>query len=322
MDRDLGERWIIPQDQGAGLIETDAPAHRLALASASIAGVELLDEGEWLRAVTEAVFRCAGDELIVEALVVEPPSRRGVSRGVWRAGRAAAAGEADERTLGKLIQDGRAGWPGEPTDDGQRLNAAWIAERAELWSDALWRASRASARRAERGVYDFLRAVAPFEEARGRRAIVLQLSGSHPTWRSNDAARQSLAALTAISARAFVARFVRRSLMRGRLLELLSEAQRELTPMLLAGLSEATIAQRIGKSRHTVHDHVKSVYRAWGVSSRLEMKAVWAGTLESPVMSGATPPPQKRRRSRARRSEEQAPPPQPEPASQTPAREN
>lgn len=42
---------------------------------------------------------------------------------------------------------------------------------------------------------------------------------------------------------------------------------------LLGGASEKEIADRMGLSAHTVHQYVKTVYRAFGVRSRAELMA-------------------------------------------------
>lgn len=46
---------------------------------------------------------------------------------------------------------------------------------------------------------------------------------------------------------------------------------------LLKGLSESNIAHDIGQSPHTTHDHVKRIFRKYGVSSRSELMALWLG---------------------------------------------
>jgi len=301
MDRDIGERWVIPQDQGANLIDAASWGHRLALASAAIAGAEEYDERAWLECVAEALVVAGGGHVVGETLLVEP-----VDMGTgWRVLRAAVAGLEDEEAVTALLASGQSGWIGEPTPKGRRSDQDWIAARNELWDDHVWRGCGAAEARAECGVYEFVRAVARFDVPRGQRAAVVQFSGSRPGWRPSKEARAAAGALAAIAARTYVARFVKRSLVRKRLLDLLSDSQRRMAPMLLAGLSEANIARRLGKSRHTIHDHVKSVYRAWGVSSRLEMKAVWAGTLESPATGGtgplATSPPASRKGKKSKR---------------------
>lgn len=51
----------------------------------------------------------------------------------------------------------------------------------------------------------------------------------------------------------------------------LGARQRELLPLLMSGLSEQEIGDRIFRSRHTVHDHAKRVYAQLGVRSRVEL---------------------------------------------------
>nr|WP_272209872.1 helix-turn-helix transcriptional regulator [Marinicella sp. W31]MDC2875704.1 helix-turn-helix transcriptional regulator [Marinicella sp. W31] len=71
-------------------------------------------------------------------------------------------------------------------------------------------------------------------------------------------------------------------------LQMLSEgigvASEPLTPTeahvllgLLQGLSERRIAENYGQSPHTTHDHVKRIYRKYGVSSRSALMALWLG---------------------------------------------
>jgi pSer/pThr/pTyr-binding forkhead associated (FHA) protein len=51
----------------------------------------------------------------------------------------------------------------------------------------------------------------------------------------------------------------------------LSRAQEQVLRLLLQGMSEKQIAARLHLSRHTVHAHVKSIYRALGVHARTEL---------------------------------------------------
>jgi DNA-binding CsgD family transcriptional regulator len=43
---------------------------------------------------------------------------------------------------------------------------------------------------------------------------------------------------------------------------------------LLFGRSEKEVALILGLSRHTVHEHVKAIYRAYGVRSRAELMSL------------------------------------------------
>ena len=55
----------------------------------------------------------------------------------------------------------------------------------------------------------------------------------------------------------------------------LSEAQRRVLDLLLTGLAEKEVASRLEISPHTVHNHVKEIYRRMGVNSRPELLALF-----------------------------------------------
>lgn len=57
---------------------------------------------------------------------------------------------------------------------------------------------------------------------------------------------------------------------------------------LLGGASEKEIADRMGLSAHTVHQYVKSIYRAFGVRSRAELMARCLAPA-SPALTMRTP---------------------------------
>ena len=57
----------------------------------------------------------------------------------------------------------------------------------------------------------------------------------------------------------------------------LPERIQQVLDQLLAGRSEQEAAAAIGISRHTVHGHVKALYRRHGVNSRAELLSRWVG---------------------------------------------
>jgi DNA-binding CsgD family transcriptional regulator len=52
-----------------------------------------------------------------------------------------------------------------------------------------------------------------------------------------------------------------------------STAERRVLDLLAAGHTEKEVAARLGLSRYTVHDHVKRLYRAFGVNTRAQLLA-------------------------------------------------
>lgn len=57
----------------------------------------------------------------------------------------------------------------------------------------------------------------------------------------------------------------------------LSDAQRKILAYLLEGLTEPQIAEKIHRSRHTVHDHTKAIYAAIGVKRRVQLVKMFGG---------------------------------------------
>ncbi|HZZ79645.1 MAG TPA: FHA domain-containing protein [Gemmataceae bacterium] len=55
----------------------------------------------------------------------------------------------------------------------------------------------------------------------------------------------------------------------------LSESQRKVLDLLLRGRAEKAVAAKLDLSRHTVHNHVKEIYRRLNVSSRAELLALF-----------------------------------------------
>jgi DNA-binding CsgD family transcriptional regulator len=53
-----------------------------------------------------------------------------------------------------------------------------------------------------------------------------------------------------------------------------SPRERDTLDLLLTGASEKSAADRLGLSRHTVHDYVKAIYKRLGVGSRAELMAL------------------------------------------------
>jgi DNA-binding CsgD family transcriptional regulator len=65
-----------------------------------------------------------------------------------------------------------------------------------------------------------------------------------------------------------------RASLRQAIKERLSTAQRQVLPHLVTGMSEAAIAAKLHRSRFTVHDHARAIYRVLGVHNRAQLVRV------------------------------------------------
>ncbi|GEM_PF-1482253 len=68
-----------------------------------------------------------------------------------------------------------------------------------------------------------------------------------------------------------------------------SNAQGRVLEFLLAGLTEPQIAEKIGRSRHTVHDHTKAIYSALNVNNRVQLVLLFSQGINA-GMNYAAPP--------------------------------
>ena len=57
----------------------------------------------------------------------------------------------------------------------------------------------------------------------------------------------------------------------------LTPSERKVLHLLLTGLSEKLIAEQLGRSYHTTHDWIISIYRKFGVNNRAALMALWLG---------------------------------------------
>ncbi|MEM7682184.1 MAG: LuxR C-terminal-related transcriptional regulator [Planctomycetota bacterium] len=63
-------------------------------------------------------------------------------------------------------------------------------------------------------------------------------------------------------------------------LDKLSDMERKVARQLIEGQTEQAVAESLQRSRHTIHVHVKSVYRKLGVSKRAELRQGFAQALQ------------------------------------------
>lgn len=58
-----------------------------------------------------------------------------------------------------------------------------------------------------------------------------------------------------------------------------TQAERRVLQLILAGCSEKQIASQLDRSQHTIHDTIVSIYRKFGVKNRASLMALWLGQM-------------------------------------------
>jgi DNA-binding CsgD family transcriptional regulator len=246
-------------------------AHRCAFAVGALDTLDATLPASWLRGAASLV------ELVGEGKAVEiwtcrfiPPSRR------WRSDQAVVTNgfnERIERGLAELIlRDCPLQDPGFALPPG----GAWIKPRRELVHDDSWRAAERRKIRTALGVDEYIQAGFRYQSGAFEQALVVQLSApvGHPAPMRDI---EGLASVAPFIFRAYHRRFVALEALRAGLLSALKPGERSLPELLVQGMSEREAGERLGRSRHTVHEKVRSIYKAWGVTSRFELVEVWNG---------------------------------------------
>lgn len=129
--------------------------------------------------------------------------------------------------------------------------------------------------RAGSGLHGAVRVVSLFQDESGTRGLVVQLDGRLAAWKPWAGLAAALAESAAMLVEQYVYGFSGPRCYRSGLLRVLTPVQRELLPLLVAGHPERDIARLSRRSIHTVHEHTKSIYLAWDVRSRMELREKW-----------------------------------------------
>lgn len=123
----------------------------------------------------------------------------------------------------------------------------------------------------------FVRAVSVVPAPRSTRYVVWQVDGRAGQWVPSGQDTAAAELLGSCIARAYALTHIRRERHRASLLSSVSVSQAPILPLLAEGLSQRQIAERTGRSLHTVHDHVKGIYGSLGIKSRHQLYVLWNG---------------------------------------------
>lgn len=147
--------------------------------------------------------------------------------------------------------------------------------RSDRTPDGEWQRSPQAKVRAAVGLFDYVRAITSCAGHGEPRLLHVELAGRTEDWRPADYDLDLVCAASTIMCATYIHRTVIPEEARHNLLAQLTPSQRQVAMLLTENVSESEIAAIIQRSQHTVHDHVKAVFRAWGVHSRAEAIALW-----------------------------------------------
>lgn len=152
--------------------------------------------------------------------------------------------------------------------------------RRDAVPDAEWYASDRRRNRAALGIHDYARAAAAVQGSTGREVIAVEITSRTADWLPTvqDASGARFAA--ELAAWVYDHRIIRPARAREGLLALLTPSQRDVALHLTAGDAVPQIAELLGRSPHTIQDHMKVIFRTWGVHSKAEALWLWNHPLE------------------------------------------
>lgn len=212
----------------------------------------------WVERVSTDLASVLDDPLVVTCAVVECIARQPH----WSTLHAHAHSLWQPRAAQEALEDARDGFPARH-DIGRSQRAHGDEARIVTSRDVM---------DAERGC---VLGVMPLADDARLRSIVVVIDALAPEWDGVVEAIECLRALREPLVEHFRGTFLHREERRRELLGRLSPTQRMLVPLLVEGLTEEQIGVRTERSRHTIHDHAKRIYRALGISSRHELRRLW-----------------------------------------------
>lgn len=197
-----------------------------------------------------------------------------VGRGVDRLESVEAVGfhGTDPAAITELQQSLSRGLPLAP----RREHEIAFATGADLHRSDMWMRSPLMKCVSSQGMAGLLLGIGSISETGPGR--LLWYFGAHETPSQSEAANDATLLVTLLLA------MLRRSRLAlgtepGRPIDWVSEREHETLSHVVQGLSVREIAEKTGRSSHTVHDHVKSLHRKLGASSRGELVARALGHL-------------------------------------------
>lgn len=152
---------------------------------------------------------------------------------------------------------------------------AWISDSA--WDNSALRAERLALK-----LGDFALWCGPLTDIPDTRSLIITIdSHAGDPW-PEDAVLRALNILGPLLTRTYFGLVGQLDTRREQIRQRLSVSQRPIVAHLAAGLTEREIAKVVCRSPHTIHDHIKSIYSALNICSRLELVDLWFARRELP----------------------------------------
>ncbi|MBL0922752.1 MAG: helix-turn-helix transcriptional regulator [Phycisphaerales bacterium] len=248
------------------------PACCAAAAALLLARCEHGHPQPWLCCACSTIATLTPAEVMVSACLAEPspdpPSWSSIAAGV--------GGRFGRRILDAVADDLRAGSPADDLAAALGHRAMWpdtlCARRADLTAGGQWASSGYRKWRRRLGLGEFVRFLAPLEDHLGRpRTLLIQFDGVGDAWQPDDHFVKVAGVVGACVWAAFRDRFVAPLERSEQTMALLSPIRRRIARLIISGKTETQIAEIVGRSRHTVRDHIKAMYVMLDVSTRNEL---------------------------------------------------
>jgi len=159
--------------------------------------------------------------------------------------------------------------------------AASLPRRAWM-PDTTWNDSHLRAERLALKLGDFALWCGPLTDTPETRSLIITIDAHAGAPWPEDAVLRALNILGPLLARTYHGLVGQLDTRREQIRQRLSVSQRPIVAHLAAGLTEREIAKIVCRSPHTIHDHIKSIYSALSISSRLELVDLWFARRELP----------------------------------------
>ena len=247
-------------------------AERLTWVAGALAAEPLASPAEWATIAAQQVLAFFGGPVNGGAGVIGGPVGASV----------AVVKRFDRNDSRRVDPIAAVGYSGISPEQVQSAAHA-VASHPSLWTDVTALHGKLvtqptgvdEAQRVTMPLGRFLRGVQPAVGTNA--AIVWQVDGRVGAWgpTSIDTAAGDL--LSHTLAQLYVQTLARREQHWAKLSSMLSPSQAPILPLLANGMSQRTIAEKLGRSLHTVHDHVKGIYAGLNIKSRYQLFVLWNG---------------------------------------------